>query len=422
MKRVLLCFYFAIFALMSVFAQGKGGQLVIFSEQGEPFQVVLNGLLQYQDFKTNARMKDLTNEYYVCKIMFEDHSIPDLDLNYLPTPYDTEVTYKIKKNDKKGRYELKYVGERPLSGSSPDPYVDPAPIVTNPQPTPTNPSNPTNPTNPIPGIKIDINIPDPFNNPRPRPNTNPRTETNPAQPVIVYVPGYSGPVGCPTPMDAGSFYAAKGSIDSKTFEDTKIQVAKQVVGANCVTASQVKDLLGLFTYESSKLDMAKYCYSKTYDIGNYYLVNDAFTYSSSVDELNTFIQRNPVKPLYNAGQPVTTPRNQAIVSPQQPAPSPMGKCGYATSDTDFEGMKTSIKGQSFDDSKLKVAKQIAASACLRATQIKEIVTLFSFENRKVEFAKFAYAYCYDPQNYHLIYDAFSIKSSTDEVSKHVMGR
>ncbi|MCB0483929.1 MAG: DUF4476 domain-containing protein [Flavobacteriales bacterium] len=110
----------------------------------------------------------------------------------------------------------------------------------------------------------------------------------PSQPAAtaVAVPA-SG--SCSGPISSGNLSSAKNSINSKSFEDTKLTVAKQIIGANCFTAAQVKDLLGLFTYETSKLEIAKLCYKKTVDQGNYYMVNDAFTYSSSIDELNEYI-------------------------------------------------------------------------------------------------------------------------------------
>lgn len=46
----------------------------------------------------------------------------------------------------------------------------------------------------------------------------------------------------------------------------------------------------LFSFEDTRLDLAKYAYGYTFDIGNYYQINDAFTFSSSIDELNSYIQ------------------------------------------------------------------------------------------------------------------------------------
>jgi len=48
-----------------------------------------------------------------------------------------------------------------------------------------------------------------------------------------------------------------------------------------------------FTFEDTKLQFAKFAYGRTFDIGNYFVVNNAFDFSSSVDELNAFIATQP---------------------------------------------------------------------------------------------------------------------------------
>ncbi len=103
------------------------------------------------------------------------------------------------------------------------------------------------------------------------------------------MPGYSGAIGCNWPMDESEFSNAKRSVASKDFEDSKMTVAKQITGANCLTADQVKRMMDAFDFEDSKLEYAKFAYDKTYDIGNYYKLNDAFDFESSIDELNEYI-------------------------------------------------------------------------------------------------------------------------------------
>ena len=93
-------------------------------------------------------------------------------------------------------------------------------------------------------------------------------------------------------MSQTDFNDVKSSLSSKTFESDKLTLAKQIFDSNCLLSSQVKQVMGLFTYEDSKLEFAKYAYGRTYDLGNYYKVNDVFTYSSSIDELNSYIQSN----------------------------------------------------------------------------------------------------------------------------------
>lgn len=119
-------------------------------------------------------------------------------------------------------------------------------------------------------------------------------EVTPAKPVkepeVYRMPGYTGPVGCAWPMSSTEFAEAQQGIGSKSFEDSKMTTAKQVGRDRCFTVDQVKGIMGLFSFEDSKLEFAKYAYDRTYDIGNYYKLNDAFTFSSSIDELNSYIQ------------------------------------------------------------------------------------------------------------------------------------
>lgn len=106
------------------------------------------------------------------------------------------------------------------------------------------------------------------------------------------MPGYSGPIGCPWPMNETDFADAQRSVSSKNFEDSKLTIAKQITGANCLTADQVKRMMRTFDFEASKLEYAKFAYGKTFDIGNYYKLNDAFEFESSIDELNEHINGN----------------------------------------------------------------------------------------------------------------------------------
>jgi len=104
------------------------------------------------------------------------------------------------------------------------------------------------------------------------------------------MPGYAGPIGCNWPMSEADFSAAKNSIRSKDFEDSKLTIAKQVVSSNCIFASQVREVMMMFDFEDTKLQFAKFAYDYTYDINNYFKVNDAFDFEISIDELNRYIQ------------------------------------------------------------------------------------------------------------------------------------
>ncbi|MFM7683799.1 MAG: DUF4476 domain-containing protein [Bacteroidota bacterium] len=46
----------------------------------------------------------------------------------------------------------------------------------------------------------------------------------------------------------------------------------------------------IFGFEETKLDFAKFAYDYCFDVNNYFLVNDAFTFDSTKDELNEYLQ------------------------------------------------------------------------------------------------------------------------------------
>jgi hypothetical protein len=99
-----------------------------------------------------------------------------------------------------------------------------------------------------------------------------------------------------------------------------------------------------------------------------------------------------------------------------PPPAAAGPCAYAMSPSDYQAAKATIQKTSFDETKLKTAKSIVSNNCLYASQIAEICRLFGFEESKLDFAKFAYQYCYDQKNYFKINDVFSFDSSKEELS------
>ena len=85
----------------------------------------------------------------------------------------------------------------------------------------------------------------------------------------------------------------------------------------------------------------------------------------------------------------------------------------------FSNTLQSIQGKSFSDTQLRMAKQIVSSNWLTAMQIKEIARIFSFEDTKLELAKYAYGYCYDPNNYWQINDVFSFESTIEELDEFI---
>lgn len=293
----------------------QNSNLIVFAEQGERFYLILNGLRQNETAETNVKVTGLNAPSYKLKIIFEQPGLPEIDKTiYFPDP-EIEVTYVINRN-RKGELSLKFMNSvdvpyspRPNPGQSVIQYhtqpLPPAGATTvTTQTTQTAPSQGNfnvSINDPDLGVNINMNVGGTQVQSSQTVTTTTTTTTtggytsmppspDPAPPAYV-MPGYSGPVGCPYPMSPQQFQQVKNSISSKSFEDSKLTIAKQVIGANCLLTSQVKEIMELFSFESTKLELAKFAYGYTYDIGNYYQLNDAFDFESSIDDLNDYIRR-----------------------------------------------------------------------------------------------------------------------------------
>ncbi len=86
------------------------------------------------------------------------------------------------------------------------------------------------------------------------------------------------------------FSMLKNLIEKQSFDSSKLETAKSALYKNKITSRQVLELVRMLTFESSKLDLAKFAYDCTIDQGNYFVVNNAFTFPSSIDELNKYIR------------------------------------------------------------------------------------------------------------------------------------
>jgi len=88
---------------------------------------------------------------------------------------------------------------------------------------------------------------------------------------------------------------------------------------------------------------------------------------------------------------------------------------------DYEYAYQMIADESFDSSRLKLAKQIVSTNPMSVDQIIGISKLFNFESNKLEFAKFAYRHCVDKNRYFMVNEVFSFESSKRELRDYIMG-
>ena len=92
-------------------------------------------------------------------------------------------------------------------------------------------------------------------------------------------------------MNAEDFEAALRVITKNSFDSNRLDMAKQIVRDNWMTARQIARICGVFTYDQNRLEFAKYAYPSCVDKGMYFLLDEVFTYRSNKEELQNFISR-----------------------------------------------------------------------------------------------------------------------------------
>ena len=317
------------FAFIAVFAlKAQTSNLNLFTEQGERFSVIINGILQNPAPKSNMLITNLTASKYKIKIVFENNAIPEID-KFLYLSRGTESTYIVNQNNA-GIYALRFLSDVSIE-AAPRPNRSQLVIVYQNEPvTSTTTTTTVVKNNPNQG-GIGFNVQDPVTGANINMNVNvgglgdeqsssttsttTTTTTRSTGNVVIgstysensnegnrerhhehhnkdkYVlQGYNGVYGCQMPMAVEDFESAKKSISSKSFEDSKLTIAKQIIQSNCLLSSQVKEVMMLFSFEDTRLTFAKFAYAYTLDLGNYYKLNDAFSFESSIDDLNNYIQ------------------------------------------------------------------------------------------------------------------------------------
>ena len=79
------------------------------------------------------------------------------------------------------------------------------------------------------------------------------------------------------------------AIKKQSFDTERLKIAKNTIVQGNMLSSEVSEITKLFSFESTRLEFAKYAYTYTTDKKNYVIVQDAFQFSSSTSELQDYI-------------------------------------------------------------------------------------------------------------------------------------
>ena len=347
--RNLALFAVMILSAFTSFAQSNNN-LVVFSQDGDKFTLIVNGLRQNEKPETNVKVTGLIAPNYKVRVLFENASLAPIDQNiYMmdggENVTNKEFTYMITNTKKgmklKGQSVADITPQGPVapgqviyvfnpsgnatqysttttttSGTTTTTGMSTGVVVTDPtmgsgttSTTVVAPAGGTSTTTTTTttgttdnanvgmnvggvGVGINININDGMGGTSSSTTTTTTTSSSTTSTGGSTVVSSTPPPStqCAWPMSDADFAKAKASVSNQSFKDEQLKVAKQILNTNCMSTQQVKEIMAIFTFEDTKLDWAEYAYGKTTDPNNYYQLNDGFTFSDSVDKLNSYIE------------------------------------------------------------------------------------------------------------------------------------
>jgi len=199
---------------------------------------------------------------------------------------------------------------------------------------------------------------------------------------------YHGEVGCRRIMDKKQFRTHAKRVKTPTGENQRLMIALNLAQNYCLTTAQVMKISSLLSIEKNRLDFAKQAYASVYDLGNYGSVSQVFRNPYNRSEFMRFWQSRNTR---------NTPACKVSAS-------------------EFQAAKAQIKKQAFNNTKLNMAKQIFRSKkCFTVNQVKQVVSLFTFADTRLKFAKFAYEYTINKNDYYQVTEVLKFDSDKEKL-------
>lgn len=210
---------------------------------------------------------------------------------------------------------------------------------------------------------------------------------------------YLGITQCPLPVSDATL---NGYVQHLLLSNMAVQAqydyAQALINSNCFSTAQIMKLATVFQMETMRHELIKKGITRVYDRGNYEYARFVLTNQSLIQDFINALSSQTQTPV--------------IVQPT-----------CTVNSNDFNQIIASIKKESFSSTKMTVAKQaLQAKKCFSVSQIKEMIRQFSFEDNKLELAKFSWDYCIDKENYYQVSDVFSFSSSTEELSRYIQSK
>lgn len=189
----------------------------------------------------------------------------------------------------------------------------------------------------------------------------------------------------------------KSAVDERISNTDKVNLMQNFLQSKKVSIEQVKTMMGWLSFESNKLQLAKYCYPKTIDQDNYLQISNLLDFQSSKRELEKLMFDNK--------------KNEANNRPNNPK---------TLTTVQMSQLANAVQQKVTDTDKQKLMQQNLENNSMSTMQVATMMDWLTFEGSKLEFAKWAYPKVNDKISYADLKNKFTFLSSKKAIDDLMM--
>lgn len=362
MKTIIL--FSALFTFSALFAQSN---LSIFNNNGQSFYVVLNGIRQNSKPETNVQVAQIKNGSYAVKVIFADGKTPDIDKNFMiDAPYD--ITARI--IFKKGKGKLQLMGQEPTHGVIQDAVV----------------YRPTDAVNYSDAVAVT-----PPSNPV---QTSTTIQTTPVQNTTIQTTG----TGNTTGINMNVNVSETPNSTTQTSNTTTTTTTTGTIPDENVNLNMNLSVGGV------NVNLNANASATGTGLGTGATITETTTSSSTTTTTQTNNQMNA--------------QHQQVIAQVQQAPL-SSRVNCTKTMNRLEAFKVELQDQSFEEDRLEALQLAMTSTCLTTAQAEQLIDLFTFDENRLEVAKYLSDRLTDRDNAGALAKKLTFDSSKMEYRRYI---
>lgn len=184
------------------------------------------------------------------------------------------------------------------------------------------------------------------------------------------------------------------AFERETFDTNRLRMADMIFSTGgCMNVSQITKVSLLFDFDNNRQEFLMKAYLNCVDRHNFYKVLGTLDFNPSRENVIRFVLEHQER------------RDIEVL--------------HKVSGSDMNSIIKTLKNETFDSTRGKIAMMIVSGSLLTSRQIADMAKTFDFDNNRFDFLLFAFNNCVDPQNYYIAVNTLDYSSNRNELMRKI---